>query len=163
MTLVVADTGPINYLHLVGRLGLLRDLYAEITIPPAVLREMSHPKAPPGLRSLANFPPAWLKVRTPQNVQFLDLLDDGEAEAISLALELKAQRILIDERDGRRSAASLGFQISGTLGILEEAAERRLITLQEAFDDLRKTTFRADSALYEAALKRDRDRRSRPA
>ncbi len=162
MTLVVADTGPLNYLHLIGRLELLPALYGEVLVPPAVLREMAHPKAPPGLRLIADSPPPWLQVRTPGHVRFLDLLDDGEAEAISLAMELRAQRLLIDERDGRRSAVALGLRISGTLGILEEAAERRLIVLAEALDALRRTTFRAEAALYDAALQRDRARRDRP-
>lgn len=69
-------------------------------MPPAVLREMAHPNAPPSLRRFAESPPDWLRVRTPGTVPFLDILDDGEAEAISLAVELKAQRLLIDERDG---------------------------------------------------------------
>ena len=163
MTLVVADTGPLNYLHLIGRFDLLRDLYSEVFVPPAVIREMSHPKAPPGLQAIAASPPRWLKVRAPINAVFLDQLDDGEAEAISLAMELKADRVLIDERDGRRSALALGFQISGRLGILEEAAERKLVRLEEAFNDLRKTTFRAEASLYDAALKRNRELRSRPA
>jgi predicted nucleic acid-binding protein len=161
MTLVVADTGPLNYLHLIGRLEILPELYGEVLVPPAVLREMAHPNAPPGLRRFAQNPPDWLQVRTPGTVQFLDILDDGEAEAISLAVELKAQRLLIDERDGRRSALALGLHIRGTLGILEEASEKRLLNLAEALDALRKTTFRAEAALYEAALQRDRDRRSR--
>ena len=160
MTLVVADTGPIHCLHLVGRIELLRDLYSVVTIPPAVLREMSHPKAPPGLQAIANSPPACLQIRTPEHVYFRHLLEDGEAETISLAMEWNARLILIDQRDGRRSAA-LGFQISGTLGILEEAAERRLINLEEVLDDLRKTRFLAEASLYEAVLKRDRDRRTR--
>ncbi len=160
MTLVVADTAPIRWLHLVGRLDLLRELYSVVTIPPAVLREMSHPKAPPGLQAIANSPPAWLQIRTPGHVYFRHLLEDGEAETISLAMEWNARLILIDERDGRRSAA-LGFQISGTLGILEEAAERRLIDLEEVLGDLRKTGFLAEASLYDAVLKRDRDWRGR--
>jgi predicted nucleic acid-binding protein len=161
MTLVVADTGPLNYLHLIGQLEILPALYGEVLVPPAVLREMAHPHAPPGLRLVAQNPPPWLQVRIPATVQFRDLLDDGEAEAISLAVELRAQRLLIDERDGRRSALALGLHIRGTLGILEEASERRLLDLAEALDALRQTSFRADAALYEAALERDRVRRSR--
>jgi predicted nucleic acid-binding protein len=162
MTLVVADTGPINYLHLIGELKLLPALYGEIIIAPAVLAEMSHPKAPAGLQSVAASPPSWLKVRQPVNVRFLDQLDDGEAEAISLAMELGANRLLIDERAGRSTAASLGLQFSGTLGILEEAAEQRLVSLPLAFAALRQTNYRVEPALLDAALKRDADRRSRP-
>ena len=123
---------------------------------------MAHPNAPPGLQDIARNPPSWLQVRIPGHVQLRDLLDDGEAEAISLAVELRAEQLLIDERDGRRSALALGLRIRGTLGILEEASERRLLNLTEALDALRQTTFRAEPALYDAALQRDRARRSRP-
>jgi predicted nucleic acid-binding protein len=50
MTIVVADTGPLNYLHIIGQLEILPALYGEVLVPPAVLREMMHPHAPPGLR-----------------------------------------------------------------------------------------------------------------
>ena len=160
MILVVADTRPIHYLHVIGRLEVLPALYGEVLVPPAVLREMAHLNAPPSLRRFAESPPDWLRVRTPGTVPFLDILDDGEAEAISLAVELKAQRLLIDERDGRRAALALGLHIRGTLGILEDAAEKQLLNLAEALGALRQTTFRAEAALFEAALQRDRDRRS---
>jgi predicted nucleic acid-binding protein len=42
----------------------------------------------------------------------------GEAEAIALASELKADWTLLDERDGRRVAKSLGLKVTGILGIL---------------------------------------------
>ena len=51
MTLVVADTGPLNYLHLIGQLEILPALYGEVLVPPAVLREMAHPHAPPEARN----------------------------------------------------------------------------------------------------------------
>ena len=43
---VVADTSPINYLVLIARIELLKQLYARILIPPAVLAELKHPAAP---------------------------------------------------------------------------------------------------------------------
>jgi predicted nucleic acid-binding protein len=161
VTLVVADTGPLNYLYLLGHFELLPKIYSEVLVPPAVVAEMSHSRAPSGLRAVAADPPAWLRIHPVVNVRFLDQLDLGEAEALSLALELKAQRILIDERDGRLAAASLGFEISGTLGILEEGAERHLLSLPQALAALTGTRFRIDPDLLQAALRRDALRRSR--
>jgi predicted nucleic acid-binding protein len=48
-------------------------------------------------------------------------LDDGEAAAIALALELDIRQILMDERDGRTKAKALGLQPVGVLGILLRA------------------------------------------
>ena len=47
---VVADTSPINYLVLIARIEILKQLYARILIPPAVLAELKHPAAPKAVR-----------------------------------------------------------------------------------------------------------------
>ncbi len=48
----------------------------------------------------------------------------GEAEAIALALEMKAEYLLIDEREGRTLARQLGLRITGVLGVLLRAKRR---------------------------------------
>jgi predicted nucleic acid-binding protein len=48
-------------------------------------------------------------------------IDLGEAEAIILALELKAGLLLMDERRGRAVAMSYGLQVTGLLGVLLQA------------------------------------------
>jgi len=48
-------------------------------------------------------------------------LDEGEAESIALAIEIKADVILLDERDARRVARSMGLQVLGTVGILDDS------------------------------------------
>ena len=161
MTLVVADTGPLNYLHLIGRIELLPALFTKVFVPHAVLREMSHPKAPEKVRQLAAHPPPWIVVQEPANVRFLELLDDGEAHALSLALEIGADTVLIDEMDGRATAVSLGLGISGTLGVLERAAEAGLLHLPDVLADLRQTSFRAPAQIYDNMLAKDQTRRSR--
>ena len=64
----------------------------------------------------------------------------GESEAITLAVELKADRILLDERDGRKLAKSLGLKVTGVLGILLRAKqEGELSSLPDVIDALVKT------------------------
>ncbi|MEO5924644.1 MAG: hypothetical protein ABIR70_12535 [Bryobacteraceae bacterium] len=97
---VIADTSPINYLVLIAQIDLLKQLYARILIPPAVLAELKHPLAPKPVRDWADDPPVWVEVLTPKSSLVLAQLDLGESEAIALATELEADVVLIDEQAG---------------------------------------------------------------
>ena len=77
----------------------------------------------------------------------LQHLDRGEREAISLAASLSVGSVLIDERKGRLAARERGLAVSGTLGVLDLAARRGLVTLSEALWRLEGTTFRVSPRL----------------
>jgi predicted nucleic acid-binding protein len=81
-------------------------------------------------------------------------LDEGECEAISLAIELNADRILIDERAGRSAAISHGLKVAGTLAVILDAAEMKLIDGLGVIDRLQQTSFFGSQELYAAV--RDR-------
>ena len=76
-----------------------------------------------------------------------DWLDRGERAAIALAERLRAELILIDERDGRTEAMRRRFQVTGTLGVLRAAAGRGLIDVPDVLERLRATNFYIDEAL----------------
>jgi predicted nucleic acid-binding protein len=78
----------------------------------------------------------------------------GEREAITLAAQLKADLIVLDEKAARRVAVERGLYTTGLLGILDEAATRRLIDLPTAIERLQRTTFRASPRLLKALLDR---------
>jgi predicted nucleic acid-binding protein len=141
--IVVADTSPINYLVLIEHIDILVHLYRRVLIPTAVHRELQHAKTPQPVREWIADPPDWLEVRsvgaTPD--PSLSGLDNGEAEAISLAEEISADRIVMDETFGRRIAESHGLQVIGTLGILREASQRNLLNFREAIALLQKNRF----------------------
>jgi predicted nucleic acid-binding protein len=146
--MIVADTGPVNYLILSGHIGLIPPLYGSLILPPAVHRELLHPKAPPDVRNWAGALPTWAEVHPPKDASRFAELGPGEREAISLALEAKADFLLIDESKGRETAVSHGVHVKGTLGILEEAAEKGLVNLPEAVTKLRATgIFLADDVV----------------
>ncbi|MBI2330959.1 MAG: DUF3368 domain-containing protein [Chloroflexi bacterium] len=69
----------------------------------------------------------WLRKEPVYNQQivlaFRRELDNGEAEAIALALQLQADLILMDERDGRSVAKSVGLNTIGILGVLIRAKQ----------------------------------------
>jgi len=81
-------------------------------------------------------------------------LERGEAEATALAIELKADWTLLDEREGRKVAKSLGLQVTGILGILLRAELLgELESLQSVIDDLiNKAGFRIAPELLDQVL-----------
>jgi predicted nucleic acid-binding protein len=82
----------------------------------------------------------------------LSRLHAGERDAISLALQVKADAVIMDERRGREEAEKRGLRVIGTLGLLSVAHERGLVDLTAAFDLIRQTTFHVSPKLLAAIL-----------
>jgi hypothetical protein len=120
--IVVSDTSPITALLSVGEERLLPALFAEVVIPEAVRDEL--------LRCHSTLP-EWLRVKPVTNrdeaLRFRQIVDPGEAEAIELAKELHADRLLIDERKGRRLAQQEGVSVIGLVGVVLLAKTNGLI------------------------------------
>jgi len=162
--LVISDTSPLRYLVLIGEADLLPALYSEVLIPEAVADELNQPASPEAVRRWLMHRPAWLQVvpltARPASVS-LPHLDPGEHDAILLALHLKADLMLMDERDGVEEARRLGLTVTGTLGVLDRATERGLIELAPVIARLRQTNFRVDPALLDRLLAADARRRKK--
>ena len=62
MRAVVADTGPLNYLVLIGAIEIIPRICETVLIPAAVRDELSHSRAPQLVRDWIAHPPAWLGV-----------------------------------------------------------------------------------------------------
>ena len=160
--IVVCDTSPLNYLVLIQHVDVLPSLFGRVVAPPAVLDELQHPGAPAPVRAWASTPPTWLEVRAPGSIDPSLRLGPGEAEAISLARELGADAVLIDERKALSVARQCGLFVTGTLGVLTIAAEKGLLALPDAIAALRQTSFRASDELLDEMLRRDRQRTESP-
>lgn len=85
----------------------------------------------------------------------LSNLDVGEAEAIALALEQPGTLLLMDDRHGALEAKKRGLEVVGTLAVLDRAAARGWIDLQEMFKRLRASTFRSPLRLMARMLEED--------
>ena len=154
---IVSNTSPISNLAQVGQIDLLEKLYETVLIPSAVYDELLDERAGETVIKAVQSA-TWLEVQMGQNQKLVgelrNLLNLGEAEAIALAIEVNATRLLIDERLGRQAAAVRGLRITGVFGVLLSAKQQGLITaVKPVVDDLiAQANFRVSSQLYTNVL-----------
>ncbi len=156
--IVVSNTSPISNLAHVGQINLLQQLYQTVLIPTAVYAELLDERAGENVITAVQSA-VWLKIQPVQQQELVSVLRNivnlGEAEAIALAVEVNATRLLIDERLGRQVAVEQGLKINGVFGILLSAKQQGLIAIvKPIIDDLiSQANFRVSSQLYADVLK----------
>lgn len=108
--------------------------------------------------------PAWLDVRPDPaggDGGRGPKLDRGERAVIALALTVKADLVLMDDQAGVTAARRQGLHVTGTLGVLDAAARRRLVDLADTFERLKATSFYYRQGLLDSLLARHRRRDSK--
>jgi predicted nucleic acid-binding protein len=157
---VVADTGPLHYLVLIGEVDCLPRLFETVLVPEMVRDELSRARTPPSVRAWMASPPAWLQIMPSPHLETLLLpeLDAGERAAIALATSLPANLLLIDDRRGSAAAIAQGLETTGTLGLLDRAARHGLIDLAASLGRLKATNFRYRPEMLDALLAQHRER-----
>jgi uncharacterized protein len=156
MSVWVVNTSPLVFLGNLGRLELLRHTGREVCIPRAVAEEIAE-KPDAAAQAVQDACAAWMQVRPDHTAVTLvqAALHTGEAEAIVLATELHAERLVLDDQDARRFADRCGLKTIGTLGILLAAKQRGAIaSLREEINALAALGFRANPQLVAAVLQR---------
>jgi uncharacterized protein len=163
---VVSNTSPILNLAIIGELSLLREQFGKILIPKAVLEELHVEEELPGSKALrVAIEGGWIKIEEAKEMGIIRAmqrdLDTGESEAIALAVQVNADWILMDERDGRKAARAMQLKTIGALGILVKARrEGTLKSLRHAMDRLReKAGFYIQAELYNALLQEAGEKR----
>lgn len=153
---VISNTSPLTYLHKLGRLELLRDLFGSVVVPAAVVaelragRERGHDLPDPA--SLAWMTVAPARPLSPR-LSAIGSLDPGEAAVLDQALSLSRPLAVLDERIARRAAKVLGIPCVGTIGILVEAKKRDLLpAVAPLFAELERLRFRFSPVLRAWAL-----------
>lgn len=157
MTVVCNATPLINFAA-INRLDILKAAFGQIVIPQAVYDETTVAGFPGSefvLQAITST--SWLQVR-PVSIIASNIppeLDNGEREAIALALLTAEQRILLDEREARQVAQNLELQIIGTLGVLLLAKNSKIITqVQPILDEMIDTAqYWVSSSLYKQVLR----------
>lgn len=139
---VVSNTSPLVNLAVIGRLDLMREQFREVVIPQTVWHEAKALPHEVGLKSLNDAVSAgWLVVVSdPPDDLFSGVLasglDAGESAAIALAIFIKAELLLIDERRGRQEANLRELTLTGVLGIL--AAACRMGSVSNMTEEMRR-------------------------
>lgn len=157
---VVSDTSPLSCLASIQRLDLIPRQFGTVHVPSTVKAEiLRHPSdlAKESLKSAIEL--GWIIVDQDVDLEPISsllrrTLDQGEADAISLALNSRSELMLIDEREGREVARRLGLRLTGTLGILIRAKfDGSLESLKDAINELQNSyAFSLAPALVERAL-----------
>ena len=151
--IVVSNTSPILNLAVIGRQDLIESLYKKVFIPQEVAEELSailpEQFGRKELQKLNYIETLSVTKRELVNSLVVEL-DIGEAEAIALALEIKANLILLDERRGRKVASRFGLRFIGLLGMLVEAKHKGYIaSLKPVLNELiAKAGFWISDQLY---------------
>lgn len=142
---VICNTSPLQYLHQLDHLHILRALARTVIVPPAVVSEIAAGRAHgvnlPDLPTLD-----WIAVRRPISEPALPLVTDlgpGETEVLMLALESREAVVVLDDALARRIAETLRLPLTGTLGLLLDAKRAGLIqAVAPLLDQLQALRFR---------------------
>jgi uncharacterized protein len=155
--IVVSNTSPLTNLAAIGHFELLRKLFGEVQIAQGVWLELNKGGRPhPGSEEVAAA--SWFHRHEVSNQSVVTVLrrdlDMGEAETLALALELKADLVLLDEQEGRHAAVRLGLRPFGVLAILLKAKRQGEISkVRPLLDALRgQAGFFVGESLYRQVL-----------
>lgn len=156
--IVVSNSTILIGLVKIGKLDLLPKLFSKIYIPEEIYRELVEKgKRKSGSDRIKKA--KWIEAMPVKDKTQVNLLmfslEKGEAEALCLAKELKADLILLDEGKARKSAVLAGFGIMGTVGLLLLAKDLGLIKEIKFFlDELQRKKFWISERIVLEALKK---------
>jgi len=140
----------------VGGLDALFQLFPKVLTPPAVHEELVTAGlrlgAPDALLLEGHYRSAQIEIRSPSPMTFRqeELLGNGEEQSIRLAIGERAGWLLVDDFDARRIASArlqevgLDARVTGTLGIILAACQKKRISRQRALDLVEALSARPD-------------------
>jgi len=159
--IVVSDTTAISNLIRIDELRLLKDIFGHIILPKAVYEELLILEERGINVSAIIHKEAFEIVEVEKDALYHELnlkLDEGEVEAITLAIMKKADYLLIDEVKGREIAQRRNIPIIGTLGVLIEAKRRKLIvSIEEKMLNLKSIGFWISHSLYNKVVQLEKE------
>jgi predicted nucleic acid-binding protein len=144
--LVIADSSCLILLAKIDELEILRSIYKRIFITKEIAGEFGSDL------------PGWIEVREVENKTlqslFEDILDLGEASALTLALETRDCTVILDDLKARKTAAKLNIKVTGTIGVIVRARkEHKIPSVKSVFDKILATDFRISDRILTEAIK----------
>lgn len=157
--IVVADASPLIFLGKIDRLRLIHELYGnEIRVPRSVAEEVVSEDTDPIERDRLKSFLRQCRVQTVRRpTSFATAMSRADNEALTLAVRTNAHVLLCDEKLTRRMAEIHGIRPMGTLGVLLNATQRKLIASCDArilLDQLIALHhFRISITVYQTAIR----------
>lgn len=154
---IISNTGPLIALATIDRLDILSNLFEKVVVPEAVHCELLEGgSAQAGISSYQQA--TWIKIESltvPLDPLLDNVLDTGEASVIQLAREKHINRVLIDERKGRKIAREIyQLRVVGTARILVEAKRHGLLdNVQDVIIQLTSNGYRIHDTIVAHILK----------
>lgn len=156
--MIICNTSPITNLAAIGALDLLQKVYGTIHIPEAVFYEIVYKDGgSAGATEVQNY--SWIikeKITNHKIYKLLySMLDEGEAEVLTLALERNATGVLLDENNARLIAKQMSIPHVGLLGVLLEAKNQgHILEIKSYLDRLISNNFWLSKKVYLLALEK---------
>jgi len=144
--LVIADSSCLILLSKIEELEILRSIYKRIFITKEVAGEFGGEL------------PEWIEVKEIENKTlqslFEEILDLGEASALTLAFETQGCTVILDDLKARKTAAKMNIKVTGTIGVIVKAkTENKIPSAKAVFEKILETDFRISDRILNEAIK----------
>lgn len=157
---IVFNTSPLIFLT---RLEMLETFLAQenqYIVPQAICDEIQAKEDEVSLALKNIFAKQTIRIHPVQMINLANSLNQrlgrGESEAITLALELSADYVILDDFAARREASRLGLRVKGTLAIIKKLHQDKQITIDNSdnfFQRLVSIDFRVKRTLFDEIFK----------
>lgn len=144
--IVISDTSTLILFQKIDEFDVLRKVYQELVTTPEIAEEYGDQL------------PDWIKVESVSDKKYQRILetqvDIGEASAIALASQYQDVLLLLDDLKARKLATQLGFNVTGTLGIISKAKKMSIIDkIKPTINKLISTDFRISQSIIDEILR----------
>jgi predicted nucleic acid-binding protein len=125
--ILIADSSALIALSVSDSLELLDQLFSEVIVPQAVYEEVIKPEKPEAIPLQKYLKDKVVEVDMSHFVYLDAFADAGENEAMLLYKQKSADKLLIDDKRGRKVAKINEINTIGSLGVLLAAKQKGLI------------------------------------